>query len=121
MKMADEKKLKMMLQQPSEIKLLDGKIYKIPVLTFPDALEMSDKISMINTIPAIAITDKEQRENLLVVLEKIFSYNNKEVTKKRLQENPALLDLSQISEIIGMALNISGLKKSSPLPEMPSL
>jgi len=121
MKMADEKKLKMMLQQPNEIKLLDGKIYKIPVLSFPDALEMSDKISMVNTIPAVAITDKEQRENLLDILETIFSYNNPEITRKRLSGKPALLDLSHIREIIAIALDISGLKKSSPLPEMPNL
>jgi len=119
--MADEKKLKMMLQQPNEIKLLDGKTYKIPVLTFPDALEMSDKISMVNTIPAVAITDKGQRENLLDILETIFSYNYPEITRKRLSEKPALLDLSHIRDIIAIALDISGLKKSSPLPEMPSL
>ena len=118
--MAD-KKLNIMLQKPDEIKLLDGKIYKIPTLTFPDALEMSDKISMVNTIPAVAITDKDQRENLLDILETIFSYNHPEVTKKRLKEKPALLDLAQVREIIAMALDISGLKKSQPLPEMPNL
>ena len=116
-----DKKLTIMLQKPEEITLLDGKRYKIPVLTFPDALELSDKISMVNTIPAVAITDKAQRENLLDILEKIFSYNHPEIDKKRLQENPALFNLSQVREIIAIALDISGLKKSTPLPEMPSL
>lgn len=114
-----DKKLNMMLQKPNEITLLDGKTYKIPTLTFPDALEMSEKISMVNTIPAVAITDKEQRENLLDILETIFGYNHPEVTKKRLKEKPALLDLSHIREIIAMALDLGGLKKSQPLPEMP--
>jgi hypothetical protein len=104
-------KLSILLQSPREITLLDGKKYKIPVLTFPDALELSEKISMINTIPAVAIVDKEQRENLICILEKIFSYNYPEITRKRLQENPPLIDLSQIREIIAIALDISGLKK----------
>ena len=115
--MADDKKLKIMLQEPNKIKLLDGKTYEIPVLTFPDAFEMSDKISMVNTIPAVALTDNDQRENLLDILVKIFSYNNPEITKKRLKENPPILDLSHVREIIAIALDISGLKKSQPLQE----
>lgn len=111
-----KKNLDTMLQKPVTIKLLDGKEYKIPVLNFNDAFKLGDKISMINLVPAVAIADKKQRETLLEILEVIFSYYHPEITKEKIRTEK-LLNLFQVRQIINIALDLSGLKKESPLPE----
>lgn len=105
-----EKDLDVMLNTPVVIKGLDGKDYKISRLSFPDAFKLADKISLTNLVPAVALADKEQRENLVEILLIILNQNHPEITRKKLL-GEKIFDLGHVKRIIGTALDINELKK----------
>lgn len=105
-----EDTLKIMLNEPVKLKLLDGKEYKFSALAFPDALKLADKLSLIDLVPAISIMNKDSRETLLDILETIFSYHHPDITKERLKTEK-IVDLSDIRRIIDIALDLNQLKK----------
>lgn len=110
--MADEikKDLNTMVGAPVKIKLLDGKEYTFSPLSFPDALKIADKLSLINLVPAVSIMEKDQRKVLSEVLAVMFSYHHPEITKEKI-EKERLLNLAHIRKIIDVALDLNQLKK----------
>lgn len=105
-----EKNLDVMLNSPVVITGLDGKEYKISRLSFPDAFRLADKISLMNLVPAVALTDKQQRENLLEIVVTVLNYHHPELTKEKLTQEK-IFDLGHIRKIIDIALDINELKK----------
>ena len=105
--MADKKEV--MLNEPTVIKGLDGKEYKISALSFPDAFKLADKINLINTVPIVALMDKEQRKILLEIVSTVLKKNHPEITEERIKtEN--IFDLTHIKRIIAVALDLNELK-----------
>lgn len=84
---------------------LDGKEYKITRLSLPDAFNLADKISLMNLVPAVAIADKQQRENLLEIIITVLNYNHPDITKERLIKEP-IFDLGHLRKIIDTALGL---------------
>lgn len=106
----EDKNLDTMLNEPIVIKGLDNKDYKISPLPFADAFKLADKISLTNLIPAVALVDERQRENLIEILLIILGQNHPEVTRERLLTD-RIFNLAHIKKIISVALDINELKK----------
>lgn len=99
-----------MLNEPVIIKGLNGKEYKISALPFSDAFKLADKLSLINTVPVVALMDKNQREVLLDILFMVLKKNHPEITKEKIKTEE-IFDLAHIRTIVAVALDLNELKK----------
>jgi hypothetical protein len=101
-------------EDDAEIKLRDGKVYKIPPATLKDARIMMSKLKTVNVdfiiINFISGEDGEgnSREEDLFDILKIAFKNYPEVTKEYIEE---YVDVDLAKKIIEIIIGLNGLKK----------
>lgn len=105
---------KVFFEEDEEVRLRDGKTYKIPPLSLKDAMKLMEKINGIDTgiIIANLISDSEGNNNydrLLEVLHMAFKPYYPEITKEYIEE---YVDLDTAKQIIDIMIGLNGLKKS---------
>jgi hypothetical protein len=100
-------------EDDAEIKLRDGKVYKIPPATLKDARKLMEKLKTVN-VDIIILNfiqtddDSTQRENDLFDILMIAFKNYPEVTKEYIEE---YVDVEIAKRIIEIMIGLNDIKK----------
>jgi hypothetical protein len=107
-------------EDDAEVKLRDGKIYKIPPASLKNARRLMQLLKTVNTdivllnfAPTGDTETDSKRENDLFEILSIAFINYPEVTREYLEE---YVDIKLASEIIDILIGLNGIKKSKPQP-----